>query len=137
MTQFSIVQIDTFLEHDRIAPPGYKAWRDMNAATEWRGPGEGEVMSELKRVRMADDLIDAWNKIGQLEAINAELLASLELAEVSALKLAHMAFVCSAYAGRMNDIRGEVDGLRVNVTAAIAKVRVNYDKAYARTVEAN
>ena len=78
MTQFSIVQIDTFLEHDRIAPPGYKAWRDMNAATEWRGPGEGEVMSELKRVRMADDLIDAWNKIGQLEAINADLLTALE-----------------------------------------------------------
>ena len=56
----------------------------------------------------------------RLEASNAELLAALALAQVSALKLAHMVFVCSAYAGRAGDIRAEVDRLRVLTTAAIA-----------------
>ena len=59
-------------------------------------------------------------EVKRLEASNAELLAALKLAQVSALKLAHMVFVCSAYAGRAGDIRAEVDRLRVLTTAAIA-----------------
>ena len=53
---------------------------------------------------------------------NAELLAALELALVSALRLAHLVFVCTQYSGRMGDIRAEVDLLRVLTTDAIAEV---------------
>ena len=73
----------------------------------------------VKYYRKDRDTAEA--EVDRLEAINADLLAALECAQVSALKLAHMAFICSAYKGRMNDIRGEVDFMRANVTDAIAK----------------
>ena len=68
--------------------------------------------------------VSSATEVKRLEAINADLLAALECAQVSALKLAHMAFICSAYKGRMNDIRGEVDFMRANVTDAIVKAEV-------------
>ena len=76
-------------------------------------------MDKYMEVVMVNGVLQA--DVDRLEASNAELLAALELAQVSALRLAHLVFVCSAYAGRAGDIRAEVDSLRVLTTDAIAE----------------
>ena len=77
-------------------------------------------MDKYMEVVMVNGVLQA--DVDRLEASNAELLAALELAQVSALRLAHLVFVCTQYSGRMGDIRAEVDSLRVLTTDAIAEV---------------
>ena len=78
-----------------------------------------ESQKWVKYYRKDRDTAEA--QVERLEAINAELLEACEIIQVSALKLAHMVFVCNSYHGRMNDIRGEVDFVRTTVSEIIAK----------------